>query len=214
MPSPFDSALDTSATEGIPLAPLLIKVCSTHFNTHSKRDIRWGIPVATTVTRLISHTAQRMNIQEQAAFDASLALIHEEKYLAASNLLRPLADIGHIDAEQLLILTLKRLQADWESYAQRRASRTQTLQVVPASSYEREQDCIVIHQYLAYRRAPRYVLAYLIYHECARLHHEAFDSSAFTPEFLGAEASAPYRNKANLWLKRHGFPIFRLESAL
>jgi hypothetical protein len=85
---------------------------------------------------------------------------------------------------------------------------------VPASSYDPEQDCIVIHQYLAHRRAPRYVLAYLIYHECARIHHDAFDSSAYTPAFLCAEASAPYRNKANLWLKRHGFPIFRLESAL
>lgn len=211
MTTSLESALSTLGSNSIPLAPLLSKVCATHFSEQAALDIRWGIPPATPVTRLLAPATPDINRQKNTILPIAMALIREEKWLDAANVLRPLADAGHIDAEQLLILTLKRAHADWEPYAQRKAARMQSIQVVTASIYLADQKCIVLHQYLAHRRAPRFVLIYLIYHECARIQHDAFDANHFTPAFLATERKAPYRDKAILWLKRHGFPTFRLQ---
>lgn len=193
------------------LTLLLGKIATTHFRSKGPAAVRWGIPRTTTVRRVIKPHDKPLPELQQKTYEHALALVAGHRLTDAARLLQPLADQGHAESEQLMSHLLKRLDGNWQAYAQRYSERFQTLQIVPASSHNPVDDSITLHSYLAHRKAPRFVLSYLIYHECARRLHNVDPDGPPTPRFLACERNAPHRDKALEWLSRHGFPVFRLE---
>lgn len=194
-----------------PLTSLLINISTLHFteffNTQPLPSIDWGIPPSTSAIHGTSAPASRMECHADTALNAALSMVREAKWSEAAQVLRPLVSAGDPDAEQLLILVLKQLQTDWQPHAQRNHS---TMLSVPASAYDAKQNRIILHRYLGSRNAPRYVLVYLIFHECARLQQDAINTDRVTSAFLSLESCAPQRSKAQEWLTHHGFPVFQL----
>lgn len=218
--SPFTPA------DPAPLATLLANVCESHFARHleshverqAPTQIRWAIPHETIVQRLITTCHKQPSSQNsepiqfhEIAFKYAKRLLTEGLWDEAAKALKYPADDGYAEAELLLSHLLKRLQGDWEPYAKRYAERFQTITLVPASGFDITTDSVILHPYLAHRRAPRFVLFYLIHHECARHQFHAKTQIYTSPDFLRCERNAPHRDKAIRWLCQQGFPVFTLE---
>lgn len=80
------------------------------------------------------------------------------------------------------------------------------ISAVPASSYYPHDRRIVVHEILPRLRAPKYVYAYLLYHECL---HQLLpgEGDGHGPVFRKRELFAPYRAKSLKWLQRKNFPV-------
>jgi len=77
----------------------------------------------------------------------------------------------------------------------------------PPASYEESKGevSIIIHQYLLARSAPKYVVLYLLHHECLHQVYEPEDGDPHGPLFREQEVLIPNRDKAIGWLKKSGF---------
>lgn len=201
----------TQATELSLLENLLDKVLEKHFEKHPSFSIRWGIPGATAVRRTFTPPAVVLDEQGRAHLSRCKSLMILGRWEQAAKLIKPLADAGHPEAECLIAHALRRTGGNWEAYAQRYAKRAHQIHTVPASSHDRKQREIILHSYLAHRKAPQFVLIYLIYHECSKCVYPATAEAVTSTKFMIAEKNAPYREKAIRWLSRHGFPFYQFE---
>lgn len=196
------------AAESQLLQELAEKILKQHFSAVKPPRLQWGIPAATEVSRVKHPVGPVMTKEVQARLLVAQCHIRELRWASAIRTLQPLADAGHGEATHLLIQSLKRTQQDYTTYAERYATTRDTYSVVPASSHDAKTDLITIHSYLVHRKAPQYVLIYLLYHEFSR--REAIIAPSTPSEFTRRESSAPHRDKAQEWLKRHGFPVYQL----
>lgn len=202
---------DSLSTDSASLRSLLSNTITTHFNDHFKDrpipNIDWGIPNKTSVIHRLSVTSSSVSLHHNATYDEVVSMVHEAKWFEAAQALRPLVNVGDPDADQLMNVVLKRLQADCKPHAQKDLP---TMLGVPASNYNACDNKLVLHRYLRFRNAPRFVLVYLVFHECARIQYGIINDETVTPAFLSMEPNAPQRNRAHEWLSHHGFPVFQL----
>ncbi|CBL44593.1 Hypothetical protein HDN1F_10100 [gamma proteobacterium HdN1] len=194
----------------IALNEIYQKIHFRHFGNASHALVEWGIPTSTEVFRITHASSPRLNDIEKAQLLLSSRMIQNQQWQAAARKLKPLADAGHPEAIHLLVQALKRTHGNYQQYATHYAEKRESLSVTPASHYDEQRDRIVIHTYLAHRSAPRFVLAYLLYHELAK---RTFGrASQENSAFLTLEKDAPHRAKAQEWLRKHGFPVFNIET--
>jgi hypothetical protein len=187
----------------------LDKIRLNHFPACPLTSIAWGIPAPVSVRRVIQEPTPNAPQDLEIRLAECRSLIALGRWSAAATALQPLADAGVAEAERLLSHALRRLGGQWEMYAKRYAERVSNVQLTPASSHNRQLHSITLHSCLAHRQAPQFVLNYLIYLECAHATFPPADEGNPHPDFLALEATAPARTKAQKWLARQGFPVFR-----
>ena len=172
-----------------------------YFNGAVKASIQWGIPSGIVVVKT-ARPAYQLSVVEKERFEEA----KKSETPKTIELLLPLAEKGHLESEFLLSHLLPeedpRKAQFSKSYNQSFASET----AVPAACYYASRREIVIHNYLEIKKAPQFVIKYLIYHECC---HQIVESSQDTPhseEFLTLEMQFKHRDKAIKWLQGEGFP--------
>lgn len=200
----------THASETSLLQGILDKIHGRYIPAHPTLTIRWGIPGATVIKRTITQPEDVLSEHDRTLLNRGKSLIVLGRWNQAATLIKPLADAGLPEAQCLIAHALRRSGGNWEAYAKRYAERSHHVQLVPASSHDRQRREIVLHSYLYHRKAPQFVLTYLIYHECIQSMHPRGTDGFYSEIFLAAEKHAPHREKAIRWLCRHGFPVMQL----
>lgn len=195
--------------DGAFLQRQLDKIRSQHFPACPLASIAWGIPAPVSVRRVVQEQTASIPPDQETRLAECRSLIALGRWSAAASTLQPLADAGVAEAERLLSHALRRIGGHWEIYAKRYAERVSNVQLTPASSHNRQQHSMTLHSCLAHRQAPQFVLNYLIYLECAHATFPPVDDGCPHPDFLDHEAKAPARSKAQKWLSRQGFPVYR-----
>ncbi len=192
-------------------ATLLIKslnsINKAFFKNKIRASILWDVPqgLITIETGTPTYTPCPNSQDAQSFEDAKRALANNHP-LQAIQKLQPLADKGHPESEFLLSHLLKRTQGDWQRYAKAYNNHLKSEQLSPAACYYPETQSIAIHPHLKERKAPQFVLRYLIYHECC---HQILQTDCSNPHprhFMDMEEKAPFRQKAIAWLQKEGFP--------
>ncbi len=191
---------------------LLDGINKRHFAGRIQASIRWEIPAGrVSVFTGIAHTPLLPDSPYHQAFAHATDLLDGANPEQALPLLIDCTEAGHEDAHLLLNHLLKRLgDARWEKYSRQYNQRQQFHKVVPAACYYPESKAIAIHPHISERKAPQFVLKYLIFHECCHQLFESDASNPHPPEFMQWEARAPGRERALEWLEKEGFPTLPL----
>lgn len=189
------------------LRQLFDKVNRHHFDNRIHADIRWEIPAG----HITLASAGRPTLPPDSAahqeFARARSLLARNHYRQALPLLIRCADAGHLEGHLLLNHLLKRLNDErWPDYVKRYNQRLHAQRAVPAACYYPDARAIAIHPYMRERKAPQFVLKYLIYHECCHQLVECDPMAPHPPTFMALEQQAPGREKALAWLTREGFP--------
>lgn len=184
------------------------------FDDYIDAQIRWEIPAGSVaVFTGIDRQPLAPDSSILLDFAQATALLARNDHRGALPLLIRCADAGHEEGHLLLNHLLKRLNDErWPHYVKRYNQHIDSQRSVPAACYYPDTRVITIHPYIRERKAPQFVLKYLIYHECC---HQLVDSDPMTPHppaFMALENRAPGRRKALEWLKKEGFPILPLSS--
>lgn len=203
--TPAQRALSIGTHDQRLLLKTFLYINKTYFGQQIDADVRWQVPQGTVTVAANPRAARRhLTDQEQAELHR---LISRGQLDAACDLLTPLAEAACSDAQLLLSHVMRKLHRPmWTQWAERYTTSTATRQVVPAACYYPSQRLICVHPYLCERRAPQWVLRYLMYHECC---HQLIDSPCHDPHppaFMALEAKAPNRERAVAWLQKEGFP--------
>lgn len=199
-----EALLETPAADV--LNQLLPHINRKYFDGAVCASIEWSIPRYTVIHRNNAAFDTPLSEAMQQAFDYGKRLLNEGRWRLAAEKLKAPADAGHPDAELLLSHILRRTQGDWEHYAKRYTERHQTLRRVPPSCYYHERPCIALHPFLAHRKAPRFVMQFLIFHECRNHLFHSTQQKIRLSSCLGDE-QAPHLEKTLRWLQSEGFPI-------
>lgn len=184
-----------------------------YFDNCIQAEVRWEIPSGSvSVFAGIDRETPSPTSLVHQYFDYATQLLRQNQFEAAVPWLIRCAEAGHNDAHLLLNHLLKRLGDErWESYVKRYNRHQESHKAVPAACYYPETNIIAIHPYIHERKAPQFVLKYLIFHECC---HQLIDSDAQDPHptaFMVWEQRAPGRTRALEWLEKEGFPTLTLE---
>jgi len=190
------------------LVQLFDKINLRHFSNRIQATLRWEIPEGSvSVPVETQRTPLAADSHLHPIFDNAVALLKNEAYRNAVPLLMECADGGHHDAHLLLNHLLKRMgDARWNDYVKRYNRQQDSHKLVPAACYYPDTRVIAIHPYIHERKAPQFVLKYLIFHECC---HQLVESDCETPHppaFMEWEYRAPGRARALEWLEKEGFP--------
>lgn len=125
---------------------------------------------------------------------------------AASTLI-PFAERGYKDAVEAMIQIERARHRDYIKWAAIKNAMDEPIRRFPAACVNRDIGRISIHPMLGHMDTPRYVIAYLIFHECL---HLVFPTSCEDPHpesFMVEERRFLHREKARTWLIDNGFPV-------
>lgn len=184
------------------------------FDDRIQADVRWEIPVGS-VAVFTGTDRQPLTADSpiHPLFQQACTLLRRNDPRSALPLLIQCTDAGHKDAHLLLNHLLLRLNDErWPLYVKRYNHHLDSHQAVPAACYYPEKRVIAIHPYIRERKAPQFVLKYLLFHECC---HQLIPSDTINPHppaFMEWEYRAPGRTRALEWLAKEGFPTLPLPS--
>jgi len=203
-----------SASETLELRPLFDNINRRFFDDRIHAEIRWEIPSGTvTVFTGIGRPLLANDSPIHGDFVEATRLLARNDHQSALPLLIRCADAGHEDGHLLLNHLLKRLNDDrWHHYVKRFNQHIGSHRAVPAACYYPDTRVIAIHPYIGERKAPQFVLKYLIFHECC---HQLIPTEATNPHppaFMAREMRAPGRKRALEWLEKEGFPTLPLRA--
>jgi len=181
------------------------------FKGHVNIEVRWGIPSACELTEPPSKLNE-LNPEQVARLTTACQLFHALKFEAAKEMLLPLVEIEQKESCQLYVKVLMHLKDEsWPDVA-KRVNRlyTDTLYVAPGSTEQREDEppCILIHPALAPSasgRAPKYVAAYVIFHEQLHCWLQTSPEDPHPKVFRRMDGTFPGRPKAIKWLQENNF---------
>lgn len=190
------------------LRQLFEKINCRFFDDRICAEIRWEIPAGrVTVFTGIGRQPLASDSTIHQDFAKATALLRRRDHHKALPLLIRCADAGHKDGHLLLNHLLKRLNDErWPLYVKRYNQHLGSQRSVPAACYYPDSRIIAIHPYVRERKAPQFVLKYLIYHECCHQLIECDPQAPHPPAFMALEQHAPGRAKALEWLTKEGFP--------
>ena len=183
-----------------------------YFDDRIQATVCWEIPLGSVT---ISSGTPGKALQPRSSlwhrFAKATHLLQAGQRKQAQPLLQECADAGHPDSELLMSHLLKQ-QGDsrWEQYATAYNRHLDTTRAVPAACYYPQHSRIALHPHLCQRRAPQFVLKYLLFHECCHQLVESDERNPHPPAFMEWERRAPQRDKAIAWLEREGFPTLQL----
>lgn len=194
------------------LIRLFEKINHRYFNNRIQASLRWEIPAGTVSVPLAT---QRKPLSADDplhdTFASAVDLLRRNAYRDALPLLIDCAEGGHQEGHLLLNHLLKRLGDErWHDYVRRYNRQQSTHKLVPAACYYPDTQIIALHPYLFERRAPLFVLKYLIFHECCHQLIKSDCDAPHPPEFMALEYRAPDRKRALEWLEKEGFPTLSM----
>lgn len=174
-------------------------------------QVRWGIPSACEMTEPPSKLHE-LNPEQLTRLAAATKLYHALKLEAAKEMLKPLVEIEQKESCQLYVKILQQLKDEsWPDIA-KRVNRlyTDTLYVAPGSTEQREDEppYILVHPALAPSasgRAPKYVVAYVIFHEQLHCWLQTSPEDPHPKVFRRVDGTFPGRHKAIKWLQANNF---------
>lgn len=190
------------------LVQLFEKINRRYFNNRIQASLRWEIPAGTVSIPLATQRQPlTANHPLHDTFASAVDLLRHNAYRDALPLLIDCAEGGHQEGHLLLNHLLKRLGDErWGDYVRRYNRQQDSHKLVPAACYYPDTQTIAIHPYIHERRAPQFVLKYLIFHECCHQLIESDCDAPHPPEFMAWEYRAPGRERALEWLEKEGFP--------
>lgn len=173
--------------------------------------VRWGIPSASE-SREPQSDIQSLPQQDLDRVVVALQHFQKGEYEAARDQLKPLVERGLREPSQLYQKVLMRLKDEsWPDVA-RKINRlhTDTLLVAPGSTEmtQGEELAILIHPLLsasAGNSAPKYVIAYVIYHEMLHIWWKTTPDNPHPPLFRRMDKTFPDREKGLRWLRAASF---------
>lgn len=194
------------------LLKLFNTVNNRYFDGRIQAEIRWEIPVGSVaVFTGVDRHPLSADSPIHPVFDQACEALARNDSQGALPLLIQCADAGHKDAHLLLNHLLLRLgDTRWPLYVKRYNRHSDSHQAVPAACYYPESRVIAIHPYVHERKAPQFVLKYLLFHECCHQLIESDSSNPHPPAFMEWEYRAPARTRALEWLAKEGFPTLPL----
>lgn len=194
------------------LVQLFEKINRRYFNNRIQASLRWEIPAGTVSVPLVTqHQPLSDDHPLHDTFASAVDLLRRNAYRDALPLLIDCAEGGHQEGHLLLNHLLKRLGDErWGDYVRRYNRQQDSHKLVPAACYYPDTRIIALHPYIHERRAPQFVLKYLIFHECCHQLIESECDAPHPPEFMALEYRAPGRERALEWLEKEGFPTLAM----
>lgn len=128
----------------------------------------------------------------------------------AIEVLRPLAERRYKEAVEALIHIERNRHGEFEGWASLLNKLDRPIHRFPAACIDSDINKIFIHPMIATGDCPRYVMCYLLHHECLHIEIPTRDGDPHPPEFMERERSFPKRDQALSWLRKHEFPTMEL----
>lgn len=121
--------------------------------------------------------------------------------------LQPLAERRYKPAVEGLIQIERSRHGDYLRWARVLNNMDKSIRKFPAACVDREIGKIYIHPMVGESPCPRYVMAYLIHHECLHMVIDTPDDDPHSEEFMEQERKFPRREEARRWLRHNNFPV-------
>lgn len=179
------------------------------FNNLLKIEARWAIPSAVE-PRDPSEEIKLLPERDQATVADAMQAYAERDFLKAKEILEPLCRYEVRPIVGLYTSIIRHLKEDiWFNTSKSIWINDPEFLAPAAASTEVKdnEELILVHPVLSSigLKAPKYVLSYVLYHECL---HKALGTTPFNPHpeiFRRLERLIPKRQNAVLWLKKHKF---------
>ncbi len=211
MVAPAKRVLKNEPTENdqLQLQQALNTINRERFDNQLIITARWGIPSAVE-PRDPSAEIKALPPEEQLQVASAMQAYAERDFERAKELLKPLC---HYELRAIIGLytsIIRHLKEDiWFNTSQSIWINDPDALAPAAASIELKDDIeqIFVHPALSSigMKAPRYVINYVLYHECL---HKILDTTSFNPHppiFRRMEKLAPRRESAVEWLRKHRF---------
>tara|TARA_R110002124_G_scaffold128157_23_gene288790 strand:+ start:18787 stop:19446 length:660 start_codon:yes stop_codon:yes gene_type:complete len=179
------------------------------FNGQLSIDARWAIPSAVE-PRDPAEEIKLLSKADQKTVSDAMQAYAEREFAKAKKLLEPLCKYEVRTIVGLYTSIIRHLKEDiWFNTSQSIwVNDPDSLTPAAASTELKDnQEFILVHPALGSigLKAPKYVLSYVLYHECL---HKALNTSAFNPHpdiFRRLEKLDPNRERAVAWLRKNRF---------
>ncbi|MEE8058121.1 MAG: hypothetical protein V3T17_09835 [Pseudomonadales bacterium] len=209
---PFDLMRTITDEDTDMLQNLFESIKESVFQNKITASVEWGIPEPTSPRQAILSTfTLKVGSEDLLNYAEAIGFVHKCKEKEAIPLLRVLADKGHRDSQTLLIQILQKINNDlWQTLAKNYNSNvSRIINVSPASISVIEDSAVIrVHPTLLGQRnarAPRYVMKYVIQHECLHRYLSTTRKDPHPEHFLMHENIIPKRADAIKWLKANNF---------
>lgn len=187
----------------------LAKINSERFSNQLTITARWAIPSAVE-PRDLSQELNALPPDEQKQVADAMQAYAERDFARARDLIKPLCHYELRPIIGLYTSTLRHLKEDIWFNTSQSVWVSDPDSIAPAvASIEVKDDLeqILVHPALSSigLKAPRYVINYVLFHECL---HKALGTSGYNPHpplFRRFEALAERRESAIAWLRKHRF---------
>jgi hypothetical protein len=187
----------------------LAKINSERFNNQLTITARWAIPSAVE-PRDLSQELNALPHEEQLRVADAMQAYAERDFARARDLIKPLCRYELRPIIGLYTSALRHLKEDIWFNTSQSVWVNDPDSIAPAvASIEVKDDLeqILVHPSLSSigLKAPRYVINYVLYHECI---HKALNTTAYNPHpplFRRLESLADRREDAIAWLRKHKF---------
>lgn len=121
--------------------------------------------------------------------------------------IKPLALAGYKAALEAIIEFERKRHGDYMKWVQILNQHDREIRKYPPACVYKDIGKISIHPTIGSMGAPRYVLSYLIYHECLHMVITTEPGDPHPQEFIERDREFPKRAEARSWLRRNGFPV-------
>ena len=143
----------------------------------------------------------------EAEIEAGIQLAVSGNTEQAIKALTPLAERRYKPAVEALIHIERRRHGSYERWSRVFNAMDKPIERYPAACVDPDIAKIFIHPMIGSTHTPRYVMGYLLHHECLHLEIPPKDGSPHPPEFMERERAFPKRDQALSWLRKNEFPV-------
>lgn len=184
------------------------RLINKYFSGAIDAAVAWEVPVGE-VTVGVENPAPHIteSSPEYQVLVSAANLFKAGKYAQAISEIEPLCEARFVEALELRVLAEIRSGGDHTHWSTLLNNANKPIKKTPAAGLYKETGRIVIHPYLHHVAAPRYVVAYLIYHELCHLVDDSHGDDPHSDSFMELERAFPHRQAAKDWLQQNGFPV-------
>lgn len=125
----------------------------------------------------------------------------------AKSILEPLAQVRYREAIEALLHIERNNHGDYTQWAAMLNSMDKKIERYPAACLDKDIAKIFIHPLIGDPNCPRFVMGYLVHHECLHLESPSVEGDPHHPEFMERDRAFPKRNLALSWLRKNEFPV-------
>lgn len=184
------------------------KVNRKYFKDQIVAEVALEVPpknVAVSVQNPSKPVPEGSHVEAQIRLGLDFAI--KGDYEKAVSQIRPFAERNYKSAVEAMVTIERNRHGDYLYWAKILNNMDKPVRKFPAACIDRDIGRIFIHPMIGQAPCPRFVMSYLIHHECLHMVVPPTEESAHPPAFMERERAFPKREQARQWLKQNNFPV-------